>query len=183
MVFLTDGTLMTWEEIKHYIPHVKNQARMQFVHQYKKYKDLKNCPFYWGDEIEYTMLQFDHEKRIVQLLLTSTTLLESSEVKAIESSEWSPEYTEYMIEGKPRNPFGNSITDLNCIEEHFKERRKSIKPLLGPDQILLTITAFPRLGCPNFTFPSYEADKHATELHQSVFIADAALCCQIEYFM
>ncbi|CAI9741799.1 glutamate--cysteine ligase catalytic subunit-like [Octopus vulgaris] len=93
-------------------------------------------------QIEYSLIQFDHEKRVVQLLLNSMSLLESPEVKGSES------------------------------------RRKSIKQLLGPDQSLVTLTAFPRLGCPNFTFPSYEANKHVTEIHQSVFIADAALCFQ-----
>uniref|UniRef100_A0A0L8G164 Glutamate--cysteine ligase n=1 Tax=Octopus bimaculoides TaxID=37653 RepID=A0A0L8G164_OCTBM len=157
MAFVTDGTLMKWEEIKPYIPHIKRQARRQFVHQYKKYKDPKNFPFYWGDEaqtsklvkvmvenrflqIEYSLIRFDHEKRVVQLLLNSMSLLECPEVKGSES------------------------------------RRKSIKQLLGPDQSLVTLTVFPRLGCRNFTFPSYDADKHVTEIHQSVFIADAALC-------
>eukprot|EP00106_Octopus_bimaculoides_P017895 XP_014785337.1 PREDICTED: glutamate--cysteine ligase catalytic subunit-like [Octopus bimaculoides] len=85
MAFVTDGTLMKWEEIKPYIPHIKRQARRQFVHQYKKYKDPKNFPFYWGDEIEYSLIRFDHEKRVVQLLLNSMSLLECPEVKGSES--------------------------------------------------------------------------------------------------
>ncbi|XP_036370512.1 glutamate--cysteine ligase catalytic subunit-like [Octopus sinensis] len=182
MVFVIDGTLMAWEEIKLYIPLVKNQARMQFVHQYKKYKDLKNYPFYWGDEIEYSLIRFDHEKRVVQLLLNATSLLESPEVKGSESSVWTPEYGEYMMEGKSRNPFGSSMADLNRIEDYFKERRKSIKQLLGPDQSLVTSTVFPRLGRPNFTFPSFEPNKNPTELHQSIFLADAPLYSHFPLF-
>ncbi|CAI9741796.1 glutamate--cysteine ligase catalytic subunit-like [Octopus vulgaris] len=119
---------------------------MQFVHVYKKYKDQKNYPLYWGDESEYSLIQFDHEKRVVQLLLAATSLLESPQLKESESL------------------------------------RKSIKQMLGPDQSLVSLTAFPRLGCPNFTFPSYEANKHATEPHQSIFIADAALTAKDPFF-
>nr|QHX41528.1 glutamate--cysteine ligase catalytic subunit-like [Octopus vulgaris] len=183
MVVISEGTLMTWEEIKPYIPHVKKQTRMQFVHLYRRYKDTKNYPFYWGDETEYTLIRFDHEKRVVQLLLTSTSLLRSPEVKGLESGLWTPECAEFMMEGKPRNPFGNSMTDLNCVEDYFKERRKSLKQLLGKDESLVTLTSFPRLGCPNFSFPAYEANKQATGIYQSVFIADAALSSHFEFFL
>ncbi|XP_052833099.1 glutamate--cysteine ligase catalytic subunit-like [Octopus bimaculoides] len=181
MAFVTDGTLMKWEEIKPYIPHIKRQARRQFVHQYKKYKDPKNFPFYWGDEIEYSLIRFDHEKRVVQLLLNSMSLLECPEVKGSESRHktqnfWGRGGVWQSIRSTPVHNWYLIFT-LYFLSHCFRHViRKSIKQLLGPDQSLVTLTVFPRLGCRNFTFPSYDADKHVTEIHQSVFIADAALC-------
>ncbi|XP_029652730.2 glutamate--cysteine ligase catalytic subunit-like [Octopus sinensis] len=183
MVFITDGTLMTWEEILPHISNVKKQGTMQFLYQYKKYKDEKNYPFYWGDETEYSLIRFDHEERVVQLPLTSTSFFESPQVQALESSLWTPEYAEFMMEGKPRNPFGTAITDLNRTEEHFIERRKAIKQFLGPNESLVSLTAFPRLGCPNFSFPSYEVNKHPTELYKSVFVPDEALSSRLPLFL
>ncbi|XP_029652704.1 glutamate--cysteine ligase catalytic subunit-like isoform X2 [Octopus sinensis] len=183
MISATDHSFLTWEEIEPLIPHIKDQSRMQFVHLYRKYKDQNNYPFYWGDEIEFSLIQFDHDQKVVQLLLNSMSLLESPEVKGLESSEWVPECLEYILEGIPKNPFGSSITDLNLTEEHFKERRKAIKQLLSPNQTLVSVPYFPRFGCPNFTFPSYKANKHPVELHQSVFIGDAALCSQTPYYI
>ncbi|CAI9741797.1 glutamate--cysteine ligase catalytic subunit-like [Octopus vulgaris] len=112
------------------------------VSTYLPGSSLANAVFF-NIKIEYSLIRFDHEKRVVQLLLNATSLLESPEVKGSESSVWTPEYGEYMMEGKSRNPFGSSMADLNRIEDYFKERRKSIKQLLGPDQSLVTSTVFP----------------------------------------
>ncbi|GAB1605628.1 glutamate--cysteine ligase catalytic subunit-like [Argonauta hians] len=182
MVFLTDGTLMTWDEIQPHIPDVKRQASLQFLHQYRKYKDLKGCPFFWGDEIEYSLVKFDHSHHGVQLLHSASTLLDSPQLKQAQTSDWSPEYGEYMLEGKPKNPYTEDISQLTLVEPHLKERRRTVNLMLGPNERMVTLTTFPRLGCPGFTFPPYEANKHAADITESIFVANEARCSPFPLF-
>jgi glutamate--cysteine ligase catalytic subunit len=53
----------------------------------------------------------------------------------------------------PKVPYGSHLRDLLKVEENIVSRKKLVNTLLGPNQALLTITNFPRLGCEGFTFP------------------------------
>ena len=43
---------------------------------------------------------------------------------------------------------------FNTVEDNMAKRRKHIQSLLeGPDESILSLTVFPRIGCPDFTTP------------------------------
>jgi hypothetical protein len=92
-------------------------------------------------------------------------------------SLWNPEFASYMVEGTPGLPYGGDglmISSLCEIEESMKYRREQVQNTLGPDEAVLTITSFPRLGCPNFTNPICNP-KPETSASGSIFYPDEAI--------
>ena len=71
---------------------------------------------------------------------------------------WHPEFAAYMIEGTPGGPYESSITEFNKVQDSMRRRRKEIEAILKDDEMLFSLTAFPRMGCPGFTYP--EAKPH-----------------------
>lgn len=59
-------------------------------------------------------------------------------------SLWRPEYGAYMIEGTPGKPYGGLLAHFNIVEANMRYRREEAQQLLGPDEVLMTITNFPR---------------------------------------
>lgn len=49
-----------------------------------------------------------------------------------------------MIEGIPRQPYGSLVQHLNIVEDNMSFRRSQIQSLLQPDEIVLSLTNFPR---------------------------------------
>lgn len=52
-------------------------------------------------------------------------------------------------------------------------RRKEVQKLLGPNEHVITMTAFPHLGRPNYTYPSYKP-RPSTSSSGSLFAVDEA---------
>lgn len=93
------------------------------------------------------------------------------------STIWNPEYAAYMVEGTPALPYGTTghlITSLCEIEDNMRFRRLEVLKLLGPDETIMSITNFPRLGCPNFTYPVFNP-KPETGASGSVFLPDEVI--------
>ncbi|XP_076040414.1 glutamate--cysteine ligase isoform X3 [Oratosquilla oratoria] len=63
-----------------------------------------------------------------------------------------------MVEGTPGQPYGSLVQHFNIVEANMSFRRDEIQRLLGKDEIILTLTSFPRLGCKDFTWPYTKAD-------------------------
>ena len=59
-------------------------------------------------------------------------------------SLWRPEYGAYMVEGTPGQPYGSIVSFFNTVESNMRARRREVEALLQPDEILLSITSFPR---------------------------------------
>jgi len=60
-----------------------------------------------------------------------------------------------MIEGTPGFPYGSKLSDLLKVEDNMKLRRKLIREKLGKNDIVVSITAFPTLGAPDFLYPNH----------------------------
>uniref|UniRef100_T1GET2 Glutamate--cysteine ligase n=1 Tax=Megaselia scalaris TaxID=36166 RepID=T1GET2_MEGSC len=60
-----------------------------------------------------------------------------------------------MIEGTPGKPYGGLLAHFNLVEANMKYRREEVSALLKPHEKVMSITNFPRLGCPLFTSPEY----------------------------
>jgi len=60
-----------------------------------------------------------------------------------------------MIEGTPGLPYGSTLSDLLKVEDNMKLRRELIREKLRPNDIVVSITAFPTLGAPDFLYPNY----------------------------
>lgn len=132
----------------------------------------------WGDEIEYIVVKFDHANRRVRVSLRGSPLLEKlreaeeknpKEVRSL----WRPEYAEYMVEGTPGQPYGALVQHFNVVEHNMAYRRQELHSLLQEDEAALSITAFPRLGCLDFTHPPSRATPNEGVSRSLFFPADA----------
>ncbi|KAJ1517105.1 hypothetical protein HMI55_000623 [Coelomomyces lativittatus] len=76
MGLLSQGTPLDWEEAKKYADYIRHQGIQQFLACYRRNKDAgKVDTLLWGDEVEYTLLRFDHESKKVALSLRGYDVL------------------------------------------------------------------------------------------------------------
>lgn len=178
MGLLTVGTLLNWQETKKDADLVREKGIKQFINLYNGLKDKKGDCLKWGDEVEFTMVKFDHKTKKCYLLLKAHELLpvlngpEERNEKNL-SSMWRPEFADYMIEGTPGSPYDHRISNFNKLESNMRFRRKQVQDMLGEDEYCLSITTFPGLGTPNFTFPTYSTKQDG--ITQSLFFVDQAI--------
>jgi len=67
-----------------------------------------------------------------------------------------PEFGRFMLEATPGKPWGIGLRELLDVEPDMKLRRKIAKDHMRQDEFPITLTTFPRLGCPGqFTDPFY----------------------------
>ena len=158
MGLLTVGTPLSWEDVtKEMCDHVRRNGAVQYVHQFRKHKaqEETRAPRHlkWGEEIEYTIFKEDPANKRMQLSLRAPELLEVLNREYPEQSvcstlvAWHPEYSNWMLEGTPGQPYGNMIIDLLAVEANMGLRRRCPANLWEENEFMLSVTAFPRLGC------------------------------------
>ncbi|CAK8697356.1 glutamate--cysteine ligase catalytic subunit-like [Clavelina lepadiformis] len=176
-----DGEPLKWNEIKPYVNYVKKHGIIQFLHNYERLMKRPEDILKWGDEVEYMILRFDHENRKVQLSLRgediSKVLQEKENSGATNlTSLWRQEYASYMVEGTPGVPYFGNMAQFNVVEANMKLRRKEVQQLLQPDEQIMSLTVFPRLGCFDFTNPTYRIEGPETNpVSRSLFFPDQAI--------
>lgn len=181
MGLLTEGSPLSWEETKKLSPHVREHGIEQFIHLYHRLRDRQGDVLKWGDEVEYILVKFDDEKKIAQVSLRAQDVLQTLNEKELADPEgvkslWRPEYGAYMVEGTPGKPYGGLLAHFNVVEANMRYRRQEVLSLLPPNEFAMSITNFPRLGCPKFTFPEYETtpdDENSSA--RSLFFPDEAI--------
>ncbi|THD18867.1 putative Glutamate--cysteine ligase catalytic subunit [Fasciola hepatica] len=162
MGLLTAGAPLTWSETKKHARYIQEQGIKQFIYLYNKFSARVKRKLKFGDEIEYTLVRFDPHSGHAQLLLAASDLLEKLPHYE-ENGEpiiWQPEYAEYMIEGLPGCPFGQLLHSFTSIERSMRKRRLQLESHLPKGCCALTISVFPRLGCPDFTYPPCAPTPH-----------------------
>ncbi|CAG8451518.1 3011_t:CDS:2 [Racocetra fulgida] len=189
MGLLSKGKLLPWEQTKQYADHIRNQGINQFLSIYNKAKDRENDSLLWGDEIEYMVIAYDDGNKNVKLSLRAQDILQELQKEVEEALRkgevvdalWHPEFGAYMIEGVdrfdlfgvPGIPYGSSLKSLTLVEQNMKLRREIASKYLNPNESLVTLVNFPRLGCSSqFLEPHYEP--FGPEL-RSLFVPDEAL--------
>jgi len=106
MGLLAEGEMLTWPETKALAEHVRKHGIQQFINLHKKFKLRKNDPLKWGDEVEYTIVKFDHEKKTARASICANELVNKLQEKELSGypnlvAQWKPECGNYMIEGVP----------------------------------------------------------------------------------
>jgi len=159
---------MEWEDMAVWQEHVRKHGVQQFVRLYNKLKDERGRTLKWGDEVEYIIVKLDHAAKAARVSLRADELLGKLIVPEEKMKEevadhgsssvelrslWRPEYASYMVEGTPGGPYGGATNYFNTVEHNMRVRRKELEDLLEEDEICVSISAFPRLGCPGFTVP------------------------------
>lgn len=158
MGLLSEGSPLSWEKTQELADHVRKHGVVQFINLYHRLKQRQGDILKWGDEVEYIIVKFDHQNKKARVSLRAEELLNILNEKELKDPEgvkslWRPEYGAYMIEGTPGKPYGGLPAHLNIVEANMRYRREEAQDLLRPDEVLFSITNFPRLGCPGFTDP------------------------------
>lgn len=160
MGLLSAGTPLSWPDSRPYRRRIHTDGIKQFLNVFHATKHFHNHDLKWGDEVEYLILHIDKKSRKATLSLRAPQLLDilqreehaqpkGSSVPVL----WRPEYATWMIEGTPGVPYRCYAADLVNVEKNMKLRRKEIQNLLKPGETVLTLTAFPRIGCATYTTP------------------------------
>ncbi|XP_053595168.1 glutamate--cysteine ligase [Microplitis demolitor] len=160
--------------------YLRHHGILQFLNLYKKHKHRRDDNFKWGDEIEYSIVKFDDEEKTAKALFDSHNLMPKLNKKELEDPEkaeclWRLEYSSYQIESMPGKPYGESLEEFNKVESNMLRRRVEAREFLKPDESLLTITVFPRLGCSNFCYPAAKPTPREG-INTSLFLPDEAIC-------
>uniref|UniRef100_A0A0K8TTX2 Glutamate--cysteine ligase n=1 Tax=Tabanus bromius TaxID=304241 RepID=A0A0K8TTX2_TABBR len=181
MGLLTEGSPLSWKETKKLSTHVREHGIQQFIHLYARLKDRQGDVLKWGDEVEYILVKFNDNKKTAQVSLRAQELLaklnekENADPEGVKSL-WRPEYGAYMIEGTPGKPYGGLLAHFNVVEANMRYRRNELTSLLPPGEFVLSITNFPRLGCPKFTYPEFDVTPNDEEsAAKSFFFPDEAI--------
>lgn len=74
-----------------------------------------------------------------------------------------------FITGTPGKPYGSSLNDLIQVESNMKLRREIVKKHLEKNEVLVTLTSFPRLGQGQFLEPHHEP---IGSISRSLFVPD-----------
>ncbi|KAL5277748.1 GCLC family protein [Megaselia abdita] len=160
MGLLSEGNPLSWEETKQLADHVRKHGIEQFINLYHRLKDREGDILKWGDEVEYIIVDFNEEQKRARVALRAQDLLthlnekEAADPEGVKSL-WRPEYGAYMIEGTPGKPYGGLLAHFNLVEANMRYRREEVSALLKPNEKVMSITNFPRLGSPLFTAPEY----------------------------
>ncbi|XP_056617348.1 glutamate--cysteine ligase catalytic subunit isoform X1 [Triplophysa dalaica] len=180
MGLLSQGSPLDWEQTKKHADHVRKHGILQFLNIYNKVKDRQKDVLKWGDEVEFMLAEMDDKNEKVQLVLNGKDVLETLQEKGENINPnhptlWRPEYGSYMIEGTPGQPYGGTMSEFNTVEDNMGKRRREASSVLNKDETLLTITSFPRLGCPGFTKPEYKPTPVEKGVSKSLFFPDEAI--------
>ncbi|KAL1869428.1 hypothetical protein VTK73DRAFT_3165 [Phialemonium thermophilum] len=174
MGLLAQGTALDWPEAKKYAQKVREWGIMQLLEVWKKAKTKERDAMLWGDEIEYLVVVYSKDEPKVLLSLRQAEIL-----KALANNEeltsagggacdaqracrkdplpvFHPEFGRFMLEATPGRPWGIDFKELLKVEPDMKLRRRIAKDHMLPNEHPITLTTFPRLGCPGvFTDPYY----------------------------
>uniref|UniRef100_A0A671LAE5 Glutamate--cysteine ligase n=1 Tax=Sinocyclocheilus anshuiensis TaxID=1608454 RepID=A0A671LAE5_9TELE len=180
MGLLSQGSPLNWEETKKHADHVRKHGILQFLNIYNKVKERQKDVLKWGDEVEYMLVEMDDKNEKVLLVLNGKDVLEILQEKGEKINPnhptlWRPEYGSYMIEGTPGQPYGGTMSEFNTVEDNMGKRRREAASVLNKNETLLTVTSFPRLGCPGFTQPEYKPTPVEKGVSKSLFFPDEAI--------
>ena len=115
---------------------VRKKGIQQFVRLYHTFKYRDNDALKYGDEVEYSLVKFDHEHKRVYLLLKAEALMPKLNDKNDNNNEdvvFMSEFGSFMIEGIPGRPYESDLSkSLLQIEANMKLRRKRVQEFLEP---------------------------------------------------
>eukprot|EP00419_Tripos_fusus_P012599 CAMPEP_0172659340 /NCGR_PEP_ID=MMETSP1074-20121228/3375_1 /TAXON_ID=2916 /ORGANISM="Ceratium fusus, Strain PA161109" /LENGTH=581 /DNA_ID=CAMNT_0013474811 /DNA_START=85 /DNA_END=1831 /DNA_ORIENTATION=+ len=170
---------LPWEDASAHVDLVKEKAARQFAAIWKRHKDREEKELFWGEEIEYYLL--DLEGGTAQVALEAHEVLrrlgpESGEGGSATQAGWRTEYGDMMVEGVTMPPFSWSLEEVLQSEPALAWRRREVERIAAevkPGLRVVTLSAFPLLGTPSCTSPIMEPAPDGF-VSQSILCPDGA---------
>lgn len=153
------------------IPYVRDHGIQQFITLFKLYGGVKNCPFFWGDEIEHIVVHRDQDGSI-KLSLTAGDILAKLTSSPPTEVDWRPEYGSFMVESVPMKPYSDQTSSLLTVEGNMLRRYQLSSQATGdPNTWTVTMVSFPLMGVGEFTTSSEKGNEFST----SLFVPDICI--------
>jgi len=124
---------------------VRESGVDQFLHTYKRVKDLTGDELFFGDEVEYGIFHLgggisgeaDGLKMSLRgkAIMDELNSLESSHSIRNEGCSWVPEYGAWMIESTPSRPYNAYVDDLLRVERSMRLRRSRLLVVLQDEEV------------------------------------------------
>ena len=141
MGLLNEGQVLTWEEGYEYIDLLKIKGINQFIRLYRETKSRKFNIKYFGYETEFMILKNSPNYEVSLIAPDIIKKLNSLE----NTSNWKPEYSNWIIEKIPDKPLPIIHKNILLIESAYENDRKTIQNQLLDDSVLY-LSSFPLLG-------------------------------------
>lgn len=179
MGLLSLGTPLDWNTSRKHNEHIRANGIVQLQNIFRQHASRQNDHFYWGDEVEYMLVDIDSQHKKANLAIDKDYILddlndpEKPDIYALSVDNdilFHPEYGRFMIEATPLRPYdGDELKDYLYVEQNMIKRREVSQSQLPKSVVPLTLTSFPRMGCGVFTSPSARPIGPAS---QSLFLPD-----------
>lgn len=158
MGVLKKGKPLEWKDSLPHSQYVRTHGVLQFVATWNRLKDIDHDRLFYGDEIEYGLLQVDHANRTVKLSLRGEEVMKSlrireQQLRGIRGCSWHQEYGSWMLEGTPASPYSGFTSSLLHVEQNMRLRRARVLGAIAPDEVAPTMVCFPLMGTTNFVYP------------------------------
>jgi glutamate--cysteine ligase catalytic subunit len=156
MGLLVEGQPLPPEELKKVMAYIREHGVQQFLHTWRRLKDVQNDELKFGDEIECGIFAVDNDQHTVKLSIRGAEIRSQLKDKEKEHSHeaegctWHPEYGAWMVESTPSRPYTGYAADLLRIERNMVIRRRRLLSALRENEIAPTVTCFPLMGVGDF---------------------------------
>lgn len=125
-------------------------------------------------------MKFDEQNKVARVSLRSDELLpilNQKETNSKVDALWRPEYGSFMLESSPGRPYDGLSKSINLVEANMRRRRQEVLEYLSKDEFIMTLTSFPRLGTPEFTWPVADEShlSHKSSVGRSLYFPDEAI--------
>lgn len=190
MGLLSLGTPLSWLESRAHNEHVRDEGIDQLLYVFEAASKRNNDPLYWGDEVEYMMIDYDDSKRNAMLDVTHDDILTSLNTDdfslcTAHNVHFHPEYGRFMLEATPNEPYKGYAG--NYVEFNMNQRRVvaelkySQLQSESPTRLgLLTLSVFPRMGCEDsINIP--DVWHHKNSASRSLFLPDEVINRHIRF--
>lgn len=160
-----------WKDVEKCKGLLKQHGLEQLMHLWRINSRREDAELKWGEEIEYCLVKFDHEKKDVTLYTDAAALIDisndyerqgqwpdaetvtetaaalcGSKLTFLRSAEWHPEFGKHMVECTPNPPYEMNVDSLLEMEPSLASRRYKLQSLLPEDVFATSLAVYPRLG-------------------------------------
>ncbi|KAJ5297905.1 hypothetical protein PENANT_c012G04594 [Penicillium antarcticum] len=144
-----EGPSIGWATTEQAGPSVRKWATEQLLCLWHKQRHRRDNIATWGDEIEYNLVDLNHDASRATMLLDQERVIREWERDP--TSEESPvtlqwEGAKYVVETTPAKPYTGSTEDLLSVQANMRKRRETINRSLASNQHTISIGSFPRTG-------------------------------------
>lgn len=112
---------LPWHKIEPHVEELKQKALKELLQAWRVAQNYHAEKLRWGDEIEYQMITLHDNNKEAHLSLEQDEILDNAKNRNTRF-EWQPEFTKYMAESNPLEPYTFRMKDLAGVHQNMTKR-------------------------------------------------------------